>query len=354
MLEGVASRSLVLAYDRDAMTLGELLDRRVELLRAAHRAGDPVAAELIRGADEAHGTDEELLDAELTVQTARGVIAREHGYENWAAAREQAETTVDTRFEAAADAIHWGELAALRDLLDAEPALVSMRSPFPHHCMLLHYVAANGVEVERQLQSPPNAPDIMRLLLDRGAEPDAACDLYGGGPSMTTMCLLVSSCVPAAAGLQATLVDVLCDGGAAVNGPEDNAVPLRTAITWGYTQAAETLARRGARIDNLLSYAALGDLAGVESCFGADGELLPDRAGDAASLDVPEGRLLEAALREAALHGRRAVVEFLLGKDPDLGYADPGFGATARGAAVYNGHTEIAALIEARQAVTRS
>ena len=42
----------------------------------------------------------------------------------------------------------------------------------------------------------------------------------------------------------------------------------------------------------------------------------------------------------------REVVEFLLGKGPDLSYADPGFGATARGAALYNGHTEIAALID--------
>jgi hypothetical protein len=96
MLVGVASRALVLAYDRDAMTLGELLDRRVELLRAAHRAGDPVAAELIRGAAAAQGTDEELLDAELTVETARGVIAREHSYDDWAAAREQEERIMAT------------------------------------------------------------------------------------------------------------------------------------------------------------------------------------------------------------------------------------------------------------------
>ena len=71
-------------------------------------------------------------------------------------------------------------------------------------------MAANGIEVERQIQSPANAVEIMRLLLERGAEVDALCETYGGGRNQTTMCLLVSSCVPAEAGVQAALVDELC------------------------------------------------------------------------------------------------------------------------------------------------
>lgn len=324
----------MLAYDREAVPLGEVLDRQVALLREAHRTGDPVVATVLPGT-RGHGTDQDVLDRELTEEDARLAIARDHGYADWAAARANADLLVDTRFEAAADAIQWGELTPLRDLLDAHPPLISMRSPFPHHCMLLHHVAANGIEVERQLQSPPNATQVMRLLLDRGAEPDAACDLYGGGPSMTTMCLLVSSCVPAAAGVQAPLVEVLCRGGAAVDGPEDDGAPLRTAIGFGYTPAAEQLVRCGARVDNLLFHAALGDLAAVREYFAAA---------------VPAGNQLEHALGAAALHGRREVVEFLLGKDPDLSFADPSFGATASGAARYNGHTEIAALIDERRA----
>jgi hypothetical protein len=38
---------------------------------------------------------------------------------------------------------------------------------------------------------------------------------------MTTMCLLVSSCVPFAVGVQAPLVEVLCRGGANAGGPDD-------------------------------------------------------------------------------------------------------------------------------------
>ena len=330
----MVSHPFVLAYDRDAVPLGEVLDRQVAQLREAHRTGDLVVATVLPGT-RGQGTEQDVLDQPLTEEDARLAISRDHGYADWAAARATADVLVDTRFEAAADAIQWGELTALRDLLDAHPPLISMRSPFPHHCMLLHHVAANGIEVERQLQSPPNATQVMRLLLDRGAEPDAACDLYGGGQSMTTMCLLVSSCVPAAAGVQAPLVEVLCRGGAAVDGPEDDGAPLRTAIGFGYTQAAEELVSCGARVDNLVFHAALGDLAAVRGYFAAG---------------VPKGNQLEHALGAAALHGRRDVVEFLLGKGPDLSFADPSFGATASGAARYTGHTEVAALIDERRA----
>jgi hypothetical protein len=137
--------------------------------------------------------------------------------------------------------------------------------------------------------------------------------------------------VPAEAGVQAQLARVLCGGGAAVDGPEDDGAPLRTAITFGNTEAAEELVRCGARVDNLLVHAALGDLAAVQEYFAAG---------------VPEGNLLEHALGAAALHGRRDVVEFLLGQGPDLSFAEPSFGATARGAARYAGHAEIVALID--------
>ncbi len=339
----------MLAFDRDAVPLGEVLDRQVGLLRAIAGRGDPLAAQVLRGTGTG-GSAGELSGSELTLADARHAIARDHGYADWDAAREQAHAMVDTRFEAAADAIQWGELAALRDLVGAHPSLIRMRSPFPHHSTLLHHVAANGIEVERQLQSPPNAPDIMRLLLDRGAEPDAACDVYGGGPGMTTLFLLVSSCVPAQAGVQAALVEVLCRGGAAADGPQDDGTPLRTAIAFGYTQAAQALVRCGARVDNLVFHAALGDLAAVAGCFGADGGLLPSQAGHALPAGVPQERLLDYALICAALHGRREVVGFLLGKDPDLSYAEPSFGATARGAARHFGHAGIAAMIEERLA----
>jgi hypothetical protein len=345
------ARPLVPELNRKVTPVGEYLDRQVELLRDAHRHDDRLAARLIRATGRGETTEGEVRASELTLEQARFAIARDHGYPDWGAVRARAADPIDAEFEAACDAIQWGDLETLRALLDARPELVRARSPFPHRSALLHHVAANGIEVERQIQSPANAVEIMRLLLERGAEADALCDTYGGGRDQTTMCLLVSSCVPAQAGVQAALVDELCRGGAQVNGLDDNGAPLWTATTFGYTKAAEALARSGARVDSIVFAAALGDLEAVQSCFDAGGTLDLDRArGVPRAAGVPElepDRLLDYALTQAALHGRRDVVAFLLEKQPDLGFEEPFFHSTARGAARYRGYDEIVALLDA-------
>jgi hypothetical protein len=325
----MSARPLVPAFDGDSVTVGSLLDAQVDLLCDAHRGGDRVAAEVLRAWGAVAGRSDEVLEVDLGVETARLAIARDHRFADWPATREHAAEPVDLRFEAAADEIQWGELDALRARLDAMPELVRMRSPFPHRATLLHHIAANGIEVERQLQSPANAVQITRLLLERGAEPDAVCTVYGERD--TTMGLLVSSSVPAAAGVQALLVEELCAHGARVDGLDDDGVPLRTAITFGYTEAAEALARCGARVDNLVFAAALGDLGATKRYVDAT-----DRS----------DQTLELALVAGALHGRREVVALLLERGPDLSFAEPTFGATALGAARHHGHDDIVKLLE--------
>jgi hypothetical protein len=122
----VAGGPLVPLFDREAVSLGEVLARQVELLHEAHRRQDRVAAQVLRGTGAARGPDEELFGSQLSAELARHAIARDHGYAGWAAAREHSHLMVDTRFEAAADAIQWGDLAALRDLLDR----LAMTPPF--------------------------------------------------------------------------------------------------------------------------------------------------------------------------------------------------------------------------------
>jgi ankyrin repeat protein len=323
------ARPLVPAFSGDSVAMGTLLDAQVELLCDAHRGGHRVAVEVLRAWGAVSGGAEEVLAADLDVETARLAIARDHRFADWAAAREHVAEPVDLRFEAAADAIQWGELDALRTRLDAMPELARMRSPFPHRATLLHHVAANGIEVERQLQSPPNAVEVMRLLLERGAEPDAICTIYGERD--TTMELLVSSAVPAAAGVQAPLVEELCAHGARVDGLDDDGGPLRIAVAYCYADAAEALVRCGARVDNVVFAAALGDL-------------------DAVKAFVDDGGRLEPALIAAAAHGRREVVAFLLERGPDLSVREPTFGATALGMARHLGHDDIVALLEAADA----
>jgi hypothetical protein len=348
----VVTRPLVPAVEGTLVSVGEWLERQVELLIEAHRHGERVAAELLRGTGALQGSDEELLAARLEPETARDAIARDHGYASWTDASAHADESVDTRFEAAADAIQWGEHEKLRELLDAYPELVRVRSPFVHQAMLLHHVAANGIEVERQLQSPPNAVAITRLLLERGAEPDALCLTYGGGRGQTTLYLLVSSAHPAAAGVQSALVEELCRGGARVEGLDEDGLPLWTAIAFGYTEAAEALVRCGARVDNIVFAAALGDLDAVERYFDSSGQLRPRVAGIPGRLG-PHGppadsdRVADYALIQAAAHNRREVVEFLLTTDRALEFREPFFDATARGVARHFGNEAIVALLDA-------
>lgn len=329
--------------DAAEVPVQEWITRQAQLLRDAVARGDRAATDVLRFADT---TPTAVLDAD----TARLAIAKDHWYADWADVLAHGHAMVDTRFEAAADAIQAGDVDLLRRLLDAQPALVTMRSPFPHRQTLLHHVAANGIESERQIRSPANAVDVLRLLIEHGADPDATCDSYGGGNGATTLCLLVSSAGPAAAGVEEPLVEQLCRGGARADGIDDDGLPLWTAILSGHTAGAAALARSGARIDNLCFAAALGDLDAVGGYFAADGRLRTDVAPleriGAHGLALAPERVVEYALIWAAGHDRRPVVEFLLTKAPDLRVREPRFHATAVGVARYHGNDEMVALLE--------
>jgi hypothetical protein len=334
------------AVDGTRVPVRQWVALQAELLADAVARGEPGAVEVLRFAE----LDAEVQGGRLDIDTARLAVARDHWYADWADALAHGHDSVDARFEAAADAVHEGALDALRQLLDDEPALVRQRSPFPHHQTLLHHVAANGIEVERQLRSPANAVDVMRLLIERGALPDAMCDSYGGGNATTTMCLLVSSAHPFVAGVQVALVEELCRSGARVDGADDDSAPLWTAVSFGYTDAAEALVRYGARVDNLCLAAALGDLDAVRGYFDVDGSLRADVApvegiGVHGPILSPH-LVVEYALIWAAAHGRRPVVEFLLTKNPDVRVTEPLFHSTALGVARHMEKDDIVVLLE--------
>ncbi len=202
-------------------------------------------------------------------------------------------------FEAAADAVISGDLAALRSMLQDDPELVGRRSSREHHATLLHYIAANGVEQERQ-RTPANAVEVATLLLNAGAEVDALAEMYGA--RCTTLSMLVSSTPPAEAGLQVALAETLLDHGAALEGAGTKwQSAVLTALAFGFLDTAQMLATRGAP----LNFAALAGLGRVDDVA----RLLP--ASD------PETR--HVALTLAALHGHVAIVRMLLdhGEDPN-------------------------------------
>jgi ankyrin repeat protein len=135
----------------------------------------------------------------------------------------------DILFERAADAMAHGDVAALRMLLDELPSLAQARSPRPHRATLLHYCAANGVEEDRQTPAACD-PDLLRLLLERGADPNATCLLYGGGA--TTLGLVLTSVQPMKAGTRAALAEALLRAGASIGGDRRGA-PFVTAAALG-------------------------------------------------------------------------------------------------------------------------
>jgi len=284
------------------------------------------------------GSVADVRAAALELSDAQAVVAREYGFEKWAdlaAFAEAASQDGPVRlFETAVETVIAGDAVALRAMLREHPELARARSTRKHKATLLHYVAANGVEGGRQ-KTPANALEIAKMLLEAGAEVDALADMYE--QQCTTMSLLVSSCHPAKAGLQGKLAELLIDHGAALEGPGSKwQSTLTTALAFGYLDTAETLARRGAPLNNLAAVAGLGRVAETA-------RLLP-------SADA-ESR--HAALALAAQHGHAKVVQLLLdaGEDPNR-YNPDGFHAhsTPLHQAVCAGHAEVVKLLMKRGA----
>jgi hypothetical protein len=130
----------------------------------------------------------------LSLQRARLIVARDHGFASWSIVGGEC----DPAFERAVDAIVLGRIEQLDRLLADFPDLIRRRSAYGHRATLLHYTAANGVEIRRQVV-PANAAEITARLLDAGADPAARFHAYGGTPDTLTM--LKSSAHPRAAGV---------------------------------------------------------------------------------------------------------------------------------------------------------
>lgn len=301
----------------------------------------------------------------LTLADAQHLLARAHGFESWSdfahivewisrgpgsVSHADFQQGGDVRaFESAADAVVAGDTSTLRSLVARHPGLVRERSSRVHRATLLHYVAANGVEDFRQ-KTPPNAVSIAGLLLDAGAEVDACANTYSGGRAQTTLNLLVSSAHPAEAGVQEALVETLLDHGAAVDGLEDDGSPLMTALAFGYGRAAETLALRGARIDNVVAAAALGRLELV-SRFLVEGDAVQPSLVAVYWVPVSDSMTArrELALVWASAFGHGPVVELLLEHGVDPGAKDRD-GMTGLHRAAGNRHLDIVRLLLRRGA----
>tara|TARA_Y100000588_G_scaffold242060_1_gene256122 strand:- start:1519 stop:2379 length:861 start_codon:yes stop_codon:yes gene_type:complete len=172
---------------------------------------------------------------------------------------------MENSFEVAVDGVASGDVAGLHSLLVEMPSLATARSSRAHQATLLHYIAANGVENERQ-KTPENAPSVVEALVAAGTEVNALSQIYGGGPASTPLHLTVTSAHPAQAGNQAQIVATLCEAGASVNGVDNKGGPVRGVLAFMYPPggfyesqyiAARTtlnvLIERGAQIDDIFA-----------------------------------------------------------------------------------------------------
>lgn len=273
-------------------------------------------------------------------------------------------------FEAAVDAVVSGDVGALGSMLEAHPWLVRARSARSHRATLLHYVAANGVEDERQ-QTPPTAVEIARLLLDAGAEVDALADACG--ERCTTLSLLVSSVHPAAAGLQVALAETLLDHGAALVGPGSRwQSALMTALAFGYPDTARALVRRGAPVDDLAAAAGLGlhdevvrrlpqaDAGTRHRALALAAQLghaaivglLLDAGGDPDRYNPDGHHAHSTPLHQAVWANQAEVVELLVDRGARLDIRDTVHQGTPLDWAVYGGRTAIADYLRSRGALS--
>ena len=270
---------------------------------------------------------------------AQFVIARVHGFDSWPTFAAHLDGLASaaspaSHFETAAEAIVCGDAAALTALLREHPELIRARSTRVHRAMLLHYVAANGVENYRQT-TPANIVEITEMLLDAGAEIDAEADMYGG--RCTTLGLAATSIHPELAGVQNALMQTLIDRGAAVDrrlaaGRSDSLV--EACFANGRSAAAEYLGAHGARL-NLDGAAGIGRLDLVRAFFNHDGTLRPP-----ATLEQ-----LRAGMNWACEHGRTEVARFLLDRCGLASAPPPEDGRTYLHSAAVGGRAAIVQLL---------
>lgn len=272
------------------------------------------------------------LGPDYSAMDAREIIRRNHEFASWEAyvafARQmKVAMSLETRVEAAADAIVNGQIDELRWLLRTYPGLVHERSTRQHHATLLHYTGPNGIEYFRQL-TPVNAPDIVRLLLAAGADVNATADMYGGGA--TVLGLAATSVTPQVAGVVEPLLAALIDGGASL-APDGGAL-VNGCLRNGRLAAASYLASRGAEVD-LEAAAGVGQLDLVRACFDERGNLKPP--------STPQQMLDGFAW--ACEFGHRDVVRFLLERGVDVATKVKHHGQTGLHWAAGGGHVDTVA-----------
>ncbi len=194
--------------------------------------------------------------ASLTIDDARLVIARQHGFDSWTSLAEHLHSLesgegVAEPFMRAFQAIKADDHDALLSLLRRYPGLATAKG-------------TNGNDLLGLATSLCRVA-VVRLLLENGADPGSANDR--GWTSLHQ----------AAYGNHEDLTSILLEAGAPTDRSAhgDGGTPLVAALFWGHREAAELLAAKDLTPGNLRVAAGLGRMDLLTELIGPDGSLAP-------------------------------------------------------------------------------
>lgn len=346
-LEPIPARPRLALYQREARALAQ-----------AFRNGDAEAVGWFRRYhpglpgrpntnDRNRTTADQLLALKVSAADAQCIVARAHHFSTWRQFTRHLAVlnhpgSAVAQFERAVTAIVAGDAPTLRRQLQTSPWLAHARSDRDHRATLLHYVSANAVEPYHQ-KTPKNAVMIAKTLLLAGASVDAdldygeQADTYPERRGSTTLGLVATSCHPASAGVQISLLDLLIDHGASVDGLVGGWNPLIAALHNGRGPAASHLAKRGAAM-NLEGASGAGCLETVKRFIGQNGRLLRK---------ATRGQRDHGFLW-ACQYGHRHIIDFLLENGADVDTR--AHGETGLHWAAFKGHASIVAALLQRKA----
>ena len=305
----------------------EEVERRVAHLQASFAAGDVEARKHLLKA--AHSADRfENYDPNavtLSEADARLLAANEKGYAFWL--KYDSYIHLDPAVKEVIRAVRTGDLEGLKRVLQADPGAANPKwapgfekpANIPNDSTPLCCVSEGIFEGTNR---KGNDYELTVELIQAGANTDLIMPTppFASGTPLTTAVSYNA--------LGATRA--LLEGGAAVDGPDGQGMPMAYAMLFGFRDIAEALAKYHPKLD-LRFAAGLGDLDSMKRFFLPDGSLTEDAGSLADPYDNhyrcerTRENILSQALYCACTHHRFAAADYLLERGADLNAIVPGF-----------------------------